>query len=98
VQSYTGLSGTDPSGSLYINGYRVLPSGWLRIQVEPVDAEVVIDGLTIPIDMGSGISDSMGLLIGFHQVEVRKPGLQPYRSEVEIKQARETFLQLRLSQ
>ena len=92
------FSGTDPSGGFYINGYRVLPSGWLKLQVEPNDAEVLVDGFTVPIDQKSGSSASLGLSVGMHQVEVRKPGFQSVRSSVEIKQAGESALQVTLNQ
>jgi len=92
------FSGTDQTGALFVNGYRVLPAGWLRIRVEPNDAEVLVDGLPLSIDRASGTSDSLGFPVGLHQVEVRKPGFKPNRSEVEIKQAREVLLRIRLNE
>ncbi len=41
------LSGTDANGTLHINGYRVQPSGWLRVQLEPGDAVVLVNGFTV---------------------------------------------------
>jgi len=92
------FSGTDQSGVLYVDGYRVLPSGWLRIRVEPNDAEVLVDGFPVLINRASGSSGNLGLPVGLHQVEVRKPGFRPYQSEVEVKQAREVLLQIRLNE
>lgn len=92
------FSGTDPSGAFYVKGYRVLPSGWLRIQVEPTDAEVMVDGFPISIDQASGTSSSLGFPVGQHQVEASKRGLQSYQSEVEIKQAREVVLWITLGE
>jgi len=107
VAPYTGatqefprapFSGTDRSGALYVEGYRVLPSGWLRIHVEPTDAEVLVDGFPVSIDRASGTSSSLGFPVGPHQLEVRKSGFQAYQSEGEIKQAREVLLRIWLSE
>jgi hypothetical protein len=94
----SGFSGTDTSGALYIDGYRVLPSGWLRVQVEPSDATVLIDGFPVALDQTHGTSASNGLAVGSHQIEVYKAGLKKYQSEVEVKQAREIFLQIKLEE
>ena len=93
-----GFSGTDPSGVLYVGGYRVLPSGWLRVHIEPADAEVLIDGFPVSVDSASGVSSSLGFPVGKHQVDVRKAGFQEFHSEVEIIQARESRLEISLSQ
>ncbi len=93
-----GFSGTDPSGVLYVGGYRVLPSGWLRVHIEPADAEVLIDGFSVSVDSASGVSSSLGFPVGKHQVDVRKAGFQEFHSEVEIIQARESRLKIKLSQ
>lgn len=89
-------SGTDQSGALYVEGYRVLPSGWLRIHVMPSDSEVLIDGFSVLVDRDSGTSSSLGFPVGTHQLEVRKSGFKSYKADVEIQQAREVFLQIRL--
>ena len=96
--SRQGLSGTDASGALYIDGYRVMPSGWLRVQVEPSDAIVLIDGFPAAIDPTRGTSKSIGLPVGSHQVEVYQAGSQKFQSEVEVKQAREVFLRIKLDE
>jgi hypothetical protein len=90
------FSSSDPSGALYVNGYRVLPSGWLRVQVEPRDAEVLVNGFLVQTEKVSGISRSLGFLVGTHNVEVRKDGFQTYRTELPIQQAREVLLQVTL--
>jgi PEGA domain len=92
------FSGTDASGGLYVDGYRVMPSGWLRVQVEPADAQVLIDGFPARMDQLLGNTANLGLTVGSHSVEVNRVGFQTYRSEVEIKQAREVLLQIRLDQ
>ena len=86
--------GTDRTGALYVNGYRVQPSGWLRVQAEPKGAEVLVDGFPVMTDKLSGLSNSLGLLVGNHYVEVRKDGFQTYRTEMPIQQAREVLLQV----
>jgi hypothetical protein len=90
------FSGTDPNGALYIDGYRVLPSGWLRVHIEPTDAEVLIDGFPVSVDSASGVSSSLGFPVGQHQVEARKAGFQEFHSEFEIIRARESRLKIRL--
>ena len=87
-------SGADSSGGPYLNGYRVTPSGWLRVQVEPRDAEILVDGSPIPIEKIAGLSNSLGLLVGRHHVEVRKDGFQTYLAELPIQRAREVLLQV----
>lgn len=67
-------------------------------QVEPPDATVLIDGFPIVIDPTSGISANKGLPVGLHLLEVYKAGLQKYQSEVEVKQAREIFLRIKLDE
>jgi hypothetical protein len=96
--SRQGLSGTDASGALYIDGYRVMPSGWLRVQVEPSDAIVLIDGFPAAVDPTRGTSKSIGLPVGSHQVEVYQAGSQKFQSEVEVKQAGEVFLRIKLDE
>jgi hypothetical protein len=93
----SGLSGMEARGALHVDGYRVQPSGWLRISVEPSDAEVLVDGFPLMVDRATGTSGSIGFLVGPHRVEVRKFGLQPRQSEVEVKQASESFLQVKLN-
>ncbi len=88
------FSSSDPSGALYVNGYRVLPSGWLRVQVEPRDAEVLVNGFPLQTEKISGISSSLGLLVGTHHVEVRKNEFQTYKTELLVQQAREVLLRV----
>ncbi len=77
-----------------MNGYRVQPSGWLRVQAEPKDAEVLVDGFPVTTDKLSGLSNSLGLLVGNHHVEVRKDGFHTCRAELPLQQAREVLLQI----
>ena len=92
-QSFTGK---DANGNLYYRGYPVAPSGWISAKVEPADAEVLVDGRPVSLDRASGISEKMGMLTGKHKVEARKTGFKPYVGEVEVRQASEVRLDIKL--
>ena len=96
--SYERFSGTDASGALYVDGYRVMPSGGLRVQVEPAAAQVLIDGFPAAVDQTSGITGAIGIPVGNHLIEVLRTGFEPYRADVDVKQAREVFLEIKLKQ
>lgn len=91
-------SGLRPSSmvddSLVVSPAMASRSPWLCLQVEPVDAEVFVDGFRLPLDPATGRSASIGLLIGKHWVEARKEGFEPVQTEVEIQQVRELLLRL----
>ena len=91
-----GFTGKDPNGNLYFKGYPVAPSGWISAKVEPPDAEVLLDGRRMRLDPASGISEKVGILTGKHRVEARKTGFKPYVGEVEIRQANEIRLDIKL--
>ena len=101
-QSYSNrrestFTGKDASGTLYFHGYPVAPSGWISIKVEPSDAEVLVDGHAVKVDGNSGLVAKVGHPLGQHTVEARKPGFQPYVGEVEIRQASEVHLDIKLA-
>ena len=101
-QSYSNqrestFTGKDASGALYFHGYPVAPSGWITMKVEPSDAEVLVDGHPVKVDGHSGLVAKVGHPLGQHTVEVRKPGFQPYVGEVEIRQASEVHLDIKLT-
>jgi len=75
-----------------------MPSGWLRIQVEPSAAQVLIDGFPAAVDQTSGSTGTIGVPVGSHLIEVLQPGFETYRAEVEVKQARDVVLQIKLKQ
>lgn len=90
-------TGKDASGALYFRGYPVAPSGWISIKVEPTDAEVLVDGYPVKVDVASGLVAKVGHPLGQHTVEARKTGFQPYVGDVEIRQASEVHLDIKLT-
>ena len=91
------FTGKDANGSLYFGGYPVVPAGSIKVKVEPSDAAVFVDGHPVKIDPASGSSEPAGYPVGQHRVEARKPGFTPYEGEVEIKQASEVHLDIKLT-
>ena len=91
------FTGKDASGNLYFHGYPVTPSGWISVKVEPSDAEVLINGLPVKVDADSGTSLKTGFPVGIHTVEVKKPGLKSYEGEIEVRQAADVQLDIKLT-
>jgi hypothetical protein len=73
----------------------VIPAGRLVLLVEPVSAEVLVDGY--PLKQRNDLSYQIGLLVGKHAVEVRAEGYQPYRREVNVEPGRQMMLTVRLN-
>lgn len=92
----SGLTGKDESGTLYFRGYPVAPSGWISVKVQPVDSEVFVDGHSLKVDPKSGVSEKIGYIVGRHLVEARKPGLEPYSAEIDIRQANDVHIDIKL--
>lgn len=92
------FTGKDASGSLYFRGYPVVPAGSIKVKIEPSDAAVFVNGHPVKIDAASGSSEPVGYPVGQHKVEARKPGFTPYEGEVEIKQASEVHIDIKLAQ
>ena len=69
--------------------------GTLSIDLNPADAEVLLDGqpLSIPRGQGPLIVD---LSEGLHSVQVRKPGYVGYLTDVEIRRAEMSTLNIAL--
>lgn len=61
---------------------RVNPAGRLLVLVNPVDAEVYLDG--VRLQQQADLSYEVGLLAGFHQLEVKKDGYKAHSERVEI--------------
>ena len=61
---------------------RVNPAGRLLILVNPVDAEVYLDG--VRLQQQSDLSYEVGLLAGPHQLDIKKDGYKAYSQRVEI--------------
>lgn len=96
-QRESNFTGRDASGSLYFRGYPIVPAGSISVKVKPSDAEVLIDGYAFKIDTNSGVSEKVGYPAGQHKLEARKSGFKPYAGEVEIRQASEIHLDIKLT-
>jgi hypothetical protein len=72
----------------------VKAAGRLLIQVEPHDAEVLVDGY--PLGQRADLTYEVGLLVGVHRVEARKEGFKPYAAEIEIQAAVRTLVTITL--
>jgi hypothetical protein len=92
-QSYTN-NRQEPG---YTGGYPVTPSGWISVKVDPADAEVFVDGHPIKLDPSSGLSPKLGYLVGKHTIDARRKGLETYSGEVEIRQANEVHIDVKLT-
>jgi hypothetical protein len=97
-QRESTFTGRDASGSLYFRGYPIVPAGSISVKVEPADAEVLIDGYPVIVDVNSGLSEKVGYPVGQRKLEARKPGFKPYAGHVEIRQASEIHLDIKLTQ
>jgi hypothetical protein len=91
-----GFSGADERGNLYFKGYRVTPSGWISARVNPTDATLLVDGRPLTIDRNSGLSETIGILVGRHRVEARRDGFKPYVGDIEVRQAGQVQLDIKL--
>jgi hypothetical protein len=95
-----GTYGWSPSYPYYppapeeYGGQKLIPAGRLMILVDPVSAEVYVDGLLLK--QLADLSYEVGLLEGRHEIEVRAKGFESYREEVEIPGGRRIFLTVRL--
>ncbi len=60
----------------------VNPAGRVLILVNPVDAEVYVDG--VRLQQQADLSYEIGLLAGPHRVDVKKDGHKPYSQRLDI--------------
>jgi hypothetical protein len=67
----------------------------LTIQVQPVDASVVIDGQPWPVTPGQD-TVVLDLSEGRHVVQIRKPGYVGYLTEVEVRRGETTTVNVSL--
>jgi hypothetical protein len=61
---------------------QVNPAGRLLILVNPVDAEVYVDG--VRLQQRDDLSYEVGLLAGPHQLDVRKDGYKAFSKRLDI--------------
>lgn len=97
-QRESSFTGRDATGSLYFRGYPIVPAGAISVRVEPSDAEVLIDGHAVKVDGNSGLSEKVGYPVGQHKLEALKTGFKPYAGEIELRQASEVHLDIKLTQ
>ena len=74
----------------------VSPFGILGIQVEPAGAQILVDGETW-IDTEEQSELVIHLAEGWHQLEVRREGYQPFRTSIELSEGGMTRLHVRLT-
>jgi hypothetical protein len=71
------------------------PYGVLSIRAEPADAEILVDGE--PWAVVEGQSEFViHLPSGWHQLDIRKPGYQPFSTRVELSEGQTTRLNVQL--
>lgn len=74
---------------------QLIPAGRLIILVDPVDAEVWVDGLRL--GQNNDLSYEVGLLVGTHTLTVRAEGYDPHEEAIDIHGGRHVFRTVRLS-
>lgn len=83
---YGGYSGYGQGGS-----YRSLYQGQLHLKMKPRDAQVFVDGYYAGVvDDFDGIFQRLELEAGPHRIDVRAPGYEPARFDVQIEPDRTT--------
>jgi hypothetical protein len=70
-------------------------TGQLTIQVQPADADVVVDGQPWPVSPGQN-TVVLDLSEGRHVVQIRRPGYVGYLTEVEVRRGETTTLNISL--
>ena len=75
-------------------GDAVIPAGRLILLVDPVSAEVYVDGHRL--NQRDDLSYQVGLLVGRHAVEVRAQGYRPYNQDVNLQPGRRMVITVRL--
>jgi hypothetical protein len=82
--NYPGSSNTSPYPT------EVKPAGRLFIQIEPLDAAVMVDGYTLK--QKDDLTYEVGLFTGIHHVEVNKDGFKSYKADVDIQPGMGTLI------
>jgi hypothetical protein len=78
-----------------VPGSQLIPAGRLYVMVDPVDAEVSVDGLRLR--QNNDLSYEVGLLVGQHTLTVRAEGYDPYEEAVDVPGGQHVFRTVRLS-
>jgi hypothetical protein len=86
------LQGTQQPASPY--PMPVNPAGRVLLLVNPVDAEVYVDG--VRLQQQADLSYEIGLLAGPHRVEVKKDGYKTYSQHLEIVPGSSLYLPIGL--
>jgi hypothetical protein len=68
----------------------VKPAGRLFIQIEPLDAQVMVDGYTLR--QKDDLTYEVGLFTGTHHVEAVKDGFKSYKVDVDIQPGMGTLI------
>ena len=69
-------------------------AGELIITVEPLEADVLVDGYVLMPD--ENLTYSIGLLTGEHQVEVKAQGYKTYLKDIEIQPGKGITLSIQI--
>lgn len=82
---YGGGWGTRTYGSSYYTARYGYPVGYLRLRVEPREAQVFVDGYFAgEVDEFDGVFQSLTLEDGSHHIEIVAPGQPPLEFDVNI--------------
>lgn len=73
----------------------LIPAGRLILLVDPVSAEVMVDGLILT--QRSDLSYEVGLLVGIHRIMVQEEGYGTYEEAIDIPGGQHVFRTIRLS-
>jgi hypothetical protein len=75
-------------GGYYNNNGYAEDQGGIRLQMNPKDAQVTVDGYFVGVvDDFDGISQRLELEEGPHRIEITAPGFEPFSLEVNILRA-----------
>jgi hypothetical protein len=87
--------GAPPGGTVGNVGTGQAATGRLSIQVQPADANVLIDGQPWPASAGQD-TVVLDLSEGRHVIQVRKPGYVGYLTEVDVRRGETTNVNVSL--